>query len=93
MIKNELMHVPPMEKQLKFKSFIMRIDKLKNISGHKKDHQHHCRWPKKGLKYIRAFDSQFVLLINYLLLKRAKEKKATSPKIKQFMPKTSEIAL
>ncbi len=36
MIKNELMHVPPMEKQLEFKSFIMRIDKLKNISGHKK---------------------------------------------------------
>jgi len=46
MIKNELMHVPPMEEQLEFKSFIMRIDKLKNISGHKKDHQHHCRWPK-----------------------------------------------
>ena len=36
MIKNELMHVPLMEKQLEFKSFIMRIDKLKNISGHKK---------------------------------------------------------
>lgn len=36
MIKNELMPVPPMEKQLEFKSFIMRIDKLKNISGHKK---------------------------------------------------------
>lgn len=36
MIKKELMHVPPKEKQLEFKSFIMRIDKLKNISGHKK---------------------------------------------------------
>lgn len=36
MIKNELMPVLPMEKQLEFKSFIMRIDKLKNISGHKK---------------------------------------------------------
>ena len=69
MIKNELMHVPPMEKQLEFKSFIMRIDKLKNISGHKKR-------PPASLAF-----------------KTRKEKKATSPKIKQFMPKTSEIAL
>lgn len=36
MIKNELMPVLQMEKQLEFKSFIMRIDKLKNISGNKK---------------------------------------------------------
>ena len=63
MIKNELMPVPPMEKQLEFKSFIMRIDKLKNISGHKKRPPASLPMAKKGLKYIRAFDSQFVLFI------------------------------
>ena len=38
------------------------------------------------LLLVRAFDK-------LLAFKTRKEKKATSPKIKQFMPKTSEIAL
>lgn len=72
----------------------------KIIQGIKKDHQHCCRWPKNKVQSI------FVLLIVsscFLFLVRAfdkspafktrKEKRATSPKIKQFMPKISEIAL
>ena len=55
MIKNELMPVPPMEKQLEFKSFIMRIDKLKNISGHKKRPPASLPMAKKRVKVYSCF--------------------------------------
>lgn len=41
---------------------------------------------QQRLRYIRAFDK-------LPSSKTGKEKRATSPKIKQFMPKISEIAL
>lgn len=61
--------------------------KTKNISRHQKRPPASLPMAQKlGLKYIRAFDKLHAS-------KTGKEKRATSPKIKRFMPKISEIDL
>lgn len=66
----------------------------------KKDHQHRCQWPIimiENIIVLSIVNSCFLLLVRAFdklpAFKTGGEKKATSPKIKQFMPKISEIAL